>query len=213
MSSAPQKSPVENVLDEITAESGMAVVIVDRNKHVVAMSNDNSICRALNPIDTFVGACAEDCGRAFDRTREAGAPVDYECHAGLQCRSVPLGTGNKQLVAITGRTFVKASKYRQATARAITGDWSSFPPTKIFENVILSGSVGELNRLDRQVGEISKDLFADAAKPSRKETVPVGEPIMPPPPVTGRATNTPDPFESSLLNYKIEPEHPAGEGQ
>ena len=41
-----------------------------------------------------------------------------------------MGTGNKQLVAITGRTFVKASKYIQATARAIGGDWSSFPPTK-----------------------------------------------------------------------------------
>jgi len=116
MSSAPPKSAVENVLDEITAESGMAVVIVDRNTRVVATSNDNSICRALNPPDTFVGACAEDCGRAYDRTREAGAPVDYECHAGLQCRSIPLGTGNKQLVAITGRTFVKASNYKQATA-------------------------------------------------------------------------------------------------
>jgi len=213
MSTLSPKNPIENVLDEITADSGMAVVIIDRNTHVVAMSNDNSICRVLNPPDTFVGACAEDCGRAFERTKEAGAPVDYECHAGLQCRSVPLGTGNKQLVAITGRTFVKASNYRQATARAVNGDWKSFPATKIFENVILSGSVGELNRLDRQVGEISKDLFADAGKRSREVTVPVAEPIMPALPVTGRETNTPDPFESSLLNYKIEPEHPAGEGQ
>src|SRR6476469_6320584 len=170
MSSAPPKSAVENVLDEITAESGMAVVIVDRNTRVVATSNDNSICRALNPPDTFVGACAEDCGRAFDRTREAGAPVDYECHAGLQCRSIPLGTGNKQLVAITGRTFVKASNYKQATARAITGDWSSFPPTKIFENVILSGSVNELNRLDRQVSQIDRELFTNIQK-QPKETV------------------------------------------
>src|SRR6476661_4214906 len=172
MSSAPPKSAVENVLDEITAESGMAVVIVDRNTRVVATSNDNSICRALNPPDTFVGACAEDCGRAYDRTREAGAPVDYECHAGLQCRSVPLGTGAKQLVAITGRTFVKASKYRQATARAITGDWSSFPPTKIFENVILSGSVNELNRLDRQVSELDRELFADILKRTKEIIVP-----------------------------------------
>ena len=210
MSTATPKNPVENVLDEITAESGMAVVIVDRNTHVVAMSNDNSICRALNPPETFVGACAEDCGRAFDRTREAGAPVDFECHAGLQCRSVPLGTGNKQLVAITGRTFVKASKYRQATARAITGDWSSFPPTKIFENVILSGSVNELNRLDRQVSELNSELFTNAAKRPKEITV---QKVEPAPVVAPVERSTPDPFESSLLNYKIEPEHSPGEGQ
>lgn len=209
------KSPIENVLDEITAESGMAVVIVDRNTHVVAMSNDNSICRALNPPDTFVGACAQDCGRAFDRTREAGAPVDFECHAGLQCRSVPLGAGNKQLVAITGRTFVKASNYRQATARAIAGDWSSFPPTKIFENVILSGSVNELNRLDRQVSELNNELFANVGKRSKEVTVHKVEPanIEVPSTVPQTGKQTPDPFESSLLNYKLEPEQTAGEGQ
>lgn len=210
MSTLTPKSPIENVLDEITAESGMAVVIVDRNTHVVAMSNDNSICRALNPPDTFVGACAEDCGRAYERTREAGAPVDFECHAGLQCRSVPMGTGNKQLIAITGRTFVKASKYRQATARAIGGDWSSFPPTKFFENVILSGSVNELNRLDRQVSELDRDLFADTPKRAKEITVQKVEPAPVVPLSDGQA---PDPFESSLLNYKIEPEHAPGEGQ
>src|ERR1044072_3726170 len=101
MSTYVPKNPIESVLDEITAESGMAVVIVDRNTQVLAMSNDNSICRALNPPDTFVGPCAADCGRAFERTKEAGAPVDFECHAGLQCRSVPLAASSKQLVAIT----------------------------------------------------------------------------------------------------------------
>jgi diguanylate cyclase (GGDEF)-like protein len=215
MSTLTPKSPIENVLDEITAESGMAVVIVDRNTHIVAMSNDNSICRALNPPDTFVGACAQDCGRAFDRTREAGAPIDFECHAGLQCRSVPLGTGNKQLVAITGRTFVKASNYRQATARAITGDWSSFPPTKIFENVILSGSVNELNRLDRQVSELNNELFANTGKRTKEVTVQKVEPanVEPSPAAPPSGRQTPDPFESSLLNYKLEPEHAPGEGQ
>jgi diguanylate cyclase (GGDEF)-like protein len=210
MSTATPRTPIENVLDEITAESGMAVVIVDRNTHVVAMSNDNSICRALNPLDTFVGACAQDCGRAFDRTREAGAPVDFECHAGLQCRSVLLGSGNKQLIAITGRTFVKASNYRQATARAITGDWSSFPPTKIFENVILSGSVNELNRLDRQVSELNKELFADVSKRQKEITI---QKVEPSPVIPQTERQTPDPFESSLLNYKLEPEPSTGEGQ
>ena len=210
MSTYAPKDRIESVLDEITAESGMAVVIVDRDTHVVAMSNDNSICRALNPPDTFVGPCAEDCGRAFERSKEAGAPVDFECHAGLQCRSVPLNASSKQLVAITGRTFVKASNYRLATARAASGDWKSFPPTKIFENVILSGSVNELNRLDRQVSELDKQLFADLGK--RSKATPVAP--EPKPQVEELvAGNAPDPFESSLLNYKLEPEPAAGESQ
>jgi diguanylate cyclase (GGDEF)-like protein len=208
MSTSSPRNPIESVLDEITADSGMAVVIVDRNTNVVARSNDNSICRALNPPNTYVGACAEDCGRAFARTREAGSPVDFECHAGLQCRSVPLTGGGKQLVAITGRTFVKARNYRQATARAIDGDWRSFPPTKIFENVILSGSVHELNRLDSRVSELNKELFTDAGKGS------VDSPqLEPSPSVTEAEGLGPDPFESSLLNYKLEPSTSTAEGR
>src|SRR4029079_3307305 len=109
-----------------------------------------------------------------------GAPVDYECHAGLQCRSVPLSAGTKQLVAITGRTFIKASKYRRATSRAIKGYCRSIPPTKICENVILSGSVSELNRLDRQVSELDKQLFTEAGKRAKE---PVAMPIEPEPPI------------------------------
>jgi len=198
METPSPKNTIETALDEITAESGMAVVIVDGNTNVVALSNDNSICRTLNPPDTFVGACAQDCGRAFERAREAGAPVDFECHAGLQCRSVLVS--DKKLVAITGRTFTKASNYREATARAINGDWRSFPPTKFFENVILSGSTSEINRIDRQITELSNDLFRGVTKKPDAKAKPVAErtdfpPVMKPP----------DPFETSLLNYKIEP--------
>jgi diguanylate cyclase (GGDEF)-like protein len=200
MSTSSPKNPIESVLDEITAHSGLAVVIVDRNTNVVAMSNDNSICRALNPPDTFVGPCANDCGRAFERTREAGAPVDFECHAGLQCRSVPVG--DRKLIAITGRTFVKASNYREATARAINGDWRSFPPTKFFENVILSGSMHELSRLDAQVSELNKELFTDVGKRVRETQEPQTETVNLPP---VEEKKVPDPFESSLLNYKLEP--------
>jgi diguanylate cyclase (GGDEF)-like protein len=212
MSAYVPQNPIETVLDEITAESGMAVVIVDRNTQVVAMSNDNSICRSLNPPETFVGACAEDCGKAFERTREAGAPIDFECHAGLQCRSVPLSPTGKQLVAITGRTFVKALNYRQATARAINGDWRSYSPTKFFENVILSGSAGEINRLDRQVSELNKELFADPGKRSKNAAVPPVEPPAEPPVPAGKEPS-PDPFESSMLNFRLDSEHTAEEAQ
>ena len=41
MSTPSPKNTIETALDEITAESGMAVVIVDRDTNVVALSNDN----------------------------------------------------------------------------------------------------------------------------------------------------------------------------
>ena len=198
MSTPSPKNTIETALDEITAESGMAVVIVDRDTNVVALSNDNSICRTLNPPDTFVGACAEDCGRAFERTREAGAPVDFECHAGLQCRSVLVS--DKKLVAITGRTFTKARNYREATARAISGDWRSYPPTKFFDNVILSGSANDLDRIDRQVSELGNELFRGLTKKIETKAKPAPEQADLPP-----VMKPSDPFETSLLNYKIGP--------
>jgi diguanylate cyclase (GGDEF)-like protein len=198
MSTPSPQNSIETVLDEITAESGVAVVIVDQDARVVALSNDNSICRALNPRDEFVGPCANDCGRAFERVQEAGAPVDFECHAGLQCRAVPIA--EKKLVAITGRTFVKASNYREATARAINGDWRAYPPTKFFANVILFGSVHELNKLDRQVGKLDTELFAGLGKKLAETAAREAESKAV---ESDPKTDLPDPFESSLLNYKI----------
>src|SRR5436190_11115581 len=204
MSTSSPKNAVEQVLDEIAADSGLAVVVVDRNSKVVASSNDNSICRALNPPENFVGPCAEDCGRAFARTREAGTAIDYECHAGLQCRAVPLG--GKQLIAITGRTFIKTSSYRKATARAISGDWRSFAPTRIFGNVLLSDSTSQLDRPEQRIGELDPKLFTDAARQARSTTAKDGEHASN---AADAGRKTPDPFESSLLNYKLD--RPAAE--
>lgn len=51
--------------------------------------------------------------------KEAGEAVEYKCFAGLNCKAVPL---SENLVAIVGRTFLKAEDYRNATERAISGD-------------------------------------------------------------------------------------------
>lgn len=77
---------------------------------------------------------------------DAGKTVDYECHAGLSCKAVPVWEGGKPFVAITGRTFLKAERYRKATERAITDDWRQFRPTEFFENVLISGAGHNLER-------------------------------------------------------------------
>jgi len=81
--------------------------------------------------------------------------MKYRCHAGLECVAVPVAIeGRKPLVAITGRTFSRAGDYRRATERAISGDWHKFPPTKFFENVLLSSDVGTVEKAAKRVAAL-----------------------------------------------------------
>jgi diguanylate cyclase (GGDEF)-like protein len=127
-------------IEKIADETGLAIVLMDGNLSVQTEANNNSMCAMLYASEEFAPRCAEFCGRAFQMTDEANEAVSYQCYAGLNCTATPVKSGEKQLVAIIGRTFTKAENYRQATERAITGDWNKFPPTRFFENVLLSSS-------------------------------------------------------------------------
>ncbi|NJM54200.1 MAG: GAF domain-containing protein [Blastocatellia bacterium] len=50
---------------------------------------------------------------------------------------------------------MKAEDYRKATARAIDGDWRIFPPTKLFQNVILSSSEAEISKVSKRLEKLS----------------------------------------------------------
>ncbi|MBS1795058.1 MAG: diguanylate cyclase [Acidobacteria bacterium] len=145
----PIKTAPDNPTEKIAEESGLAVVLVDE-RGSVTRSNNNSICEVLESSEEFAPRCGEFCGRAFEMAQAAGEIVSYQCYAGLDCRAVPLA-GTKKLVAIVGRTFTKAEHYRRATERAIDGDWRRFPPTKFFENVLISGSAGVLEKTAKTV--------------------------------------------------------------
>lgn len=193
---AQTSSEFHNIADS----AGLAVVITDANR-IVAAANDNSICRSLNPPDEFIGKCAEDCGRAFERTREAGGFVDYECHAGLKCRAIMVRTGRSPLVAITGRTFVRSEDYRTATNRAISGDWNTIPPERLFDNVIFSSSPAQIDKLQQRLAELNKEFFAEVVADAANSPA-LTEVVLEVPPVEEKPA-APDPFESSLLNYNI----------
>ena len=97
------------------ADNGVAVALVNAASHEVKTFNNNSICHKLNPTGDFSPECARFCGKAFAEAAKSGKTVGYVCHAGLECRAVRVSKG---LVAIAGRTFVKADNYRKATERA-----------------------------------------------------------------------------------------------
>lgn len=123
---------------------------------IVAAANDNSICRILTESDEFAPDCKRYCGQVFNRAVRSPKPLKFRCHAGLDCIAVPVKVaGHPPLVAITGRAFTKADEYRKATERAITGDWRHLPPTRFFENVLLSSTSQALEKAAKGILDLS----------------------------------------------------------
>lgn len=129
----PEQKKKGKFLDRVASETGVALVVLDADGRQAAAANNNSICRLLYDSKEFGPACARDCGSAFRRVFSAGKAIEFECHAGLHCRAVPVVEKRKKYVVIIGRTFLKAENYRKATERAISGDWKQFKPTEFLK--------------------------------------------------------------------------------
>lgn len=201
MMSTPVKK--EKFLDRLADEQGVAIVVVDAECREVSISNNNSMCRSLYGSKEFGGECAKFCGRAFGMAERAGKPVDYECYAGLSCKAVPVWEGGQQFVAIVGRTFLKAEKYRKATENAITGDWRQFRPTEFFENVLISGSDQPLERIAKRLEKFAKPRDADILELDRLK---VKQPAETPAVTVEQAPREPDPQEINRLIEKFKAE-------
>lgn len=205
MTSAPAKK--EKFLDRLAEENGVAIVVVDAEGSEASVSNNNSMCRSLAGSAEFAPECAKFCGRAFERASAAGGPVDFECHAGLSCKALPVWEGGKQFVAIVGRTFLKADRYRTATEKAITGEWRQFRPTEFFENVLISGSGQTLERVAKKLEKFSVPDRNDILEIERLKVVPIRKPVEEPAPAA------PDPKDINQLieKFKAETERAAGD--
>lgn len=142
-------------LDSVADENGVAIVVLDRSGVETSSSNNNSICKALWNSDEFRPECDQFCGRAFDVSREDEAEYDYECHAGLSCKAVPVADRGKDFVAIVGRVFLKGEHYRKATEKAISGEWSRFKPTEFFENILMSGSAAGIENAAKRLNRFT----------------------------------------------------------
>jgi len=144
--------------DELADKNGVAVVVVDENSSVISESNNNSMCRVLYSSEKFAPECDKFCGKAFKVASEAETSVDYRCYAGLDCRAVPIMINEKtNFVAIVGRVFTKTENYRNATERAISGDWKQFSPTAFFENVLLKGSAKDLETVSKSIENLNEE--------------------------------------------------------
>lgn len=147
---AKRHIPGKAVFDRLAAENGVAIAVVDRSGVETSSSNNNSICETLNPDGLLSPSCSADCGKALERSVEAGTTIQFTCHAGLECRAAEMNNDSHPVAVIIGRTFVRSENYRRATERAVNGDWKRYSPADLFANVLLTGSSGVLDTAAEQ---------------------------------------------------------------
>ena len=126
--------------DSLAESSALALLLVDGYQPpAVAISNNNSICRAFQTSPEHVKLCDPYCGVAHTRALEAGGTVEYKCHAGLSCFAKPVEIGGKRkLAVIGGRAFVTSADYQKLMERFRAGDLQDIVSDEVFGNIIFS---------------------------------------------------------------------------
>ncbi len=151
-----EKSAWKTIEETLADNSGLAVIIVEGEESaVVSASNDNSVCKVLQSSEEFSPMCQSFCGDAFKQAESAGKSINFHCHAGLNYTAVPLPQQN--FVAIIGRTFNKSDDYKNATNRAISGDWKQFKSEVLFENILLQSSLEDTEKLAKRLEHLDED--------------------------------------------------------
>jgi diguanylate cyclase (GGDEF)-like protein len=138
----PERAPAawRETQDSIAGTSGLSLLLVDGiQPPALLISNNNSICQALQSSPEHVGLCDPYCGEAHRRAMSAGTITHYRCHAGLQCFAMPVEIDERrQLAVIGGRAFLTSADYRATAARFREGDLHELLSTDLFSNVIFA---------------------------------------------------------------------------
>jgi diguanylate cyclase (GGDEF)-like protein len=147
----------------LAATSGLSLLLVEgRQPPSLVVSNNNSICQAFQSSPTHAHRCQPDCGEAFDRASQAGEAVQYRCHAGLHCFTMPVQLENeKTLAVIGGRCFVRVADYRALAERIRTGDLNELLSSDLFQNVVFAAQ-HDLEDLAERVADAARHF----ARPS-----------------------------------------------
>lgn len=130
----------KEVQQGIAESSGISLLLVEGYQPpAMAISNNNSICHALQSSPRHGKLCDPYCGEAYARATAAGAITHYRCHAGLQCFAMPVAIdATRELAVIGGRAFVHSSDYRELADRFRSGDLQELFSDELFQNVIFA---------------------------------------------------------------------------
>lgn len=150
----PAPSGWAGLQQEIAESSTISLLLVAGvQPPALAISNNNSICEALQSSPEHVKLCDPFCGKAHQRAIAAKAITHYRCHAGLHCFAMPLDIDSeRRLAVIGGRAFVNGAEYRETAERFRSGDLKSLDSDEVFHNLIFADEVD----LDHAALRISK---------------------------------------------------------
>ena len=143
----------------IADSSGISLLLVEGvQPPALAISNNNSICEALQSSPKHVKLCDPYCGAAHSRATSAKSIVHYRCHAGLQCFAMPVGIDNQRnLAVIGGRAFVSGADYRELAERVRSGDLKDVSAEDLFRNVIFADEAN-LDHAALQVARTAREF-------------------------------------------------------
>ena len=155
----------------LAEESGLAMLLVEGHQPpALVVSNNNSICEAIQSSAEHAALCEPYCGEAHQRALSSAGPAHYRCHAGLHCFAARVQPGNRtDLTVIAGRTFLSVADYRNAAKRFSEGDLSDIPKHGVFDNVIFSSREvldGLADRLERTVRDYNARTTVPATLPA-----------------------------------------------
>ena len=156
----------------IAAQSGLSLLLVEGHQPpALAISNNNSICQALQSSPEHASLCDPFCGIAHLRATTENAVVHYRCHAGLQCFAIPVAIAReRKLVVIGGRAFASGSDYREFVERVRAGDLQDLGTDELFQNVIFAEE-GALDHAALKVTRAAQD-FVEEPQAEAEQTPP-----------------------------------------
>jgi diguanylate cyclase (GGDEF)-like protein len=154
----------------LAAQSGISLLLVEGHQPpALAISNNNSICHALQSSPEHVQLCDPYCGVAHQRAIDRGTVTHYRCHAGLHCFAMPVQLEkNRPLVVIGGRAFLSSADYKTVADRFRVGDLQELVSTEVFRNVIFADEA-DLDHAALRVEAAAKDLAGQRAPTGAKK--------------------------------------------
>lgn len=173
----PKRAPRgwAEVQQSVAEGSGLALLLVEGYQPpALVVSNNNSICEALQSSPEHVRLCDPFCGLAHKRATNEGAVVHYRCHAGLQCFSLPVEINKRQLAVIGGRAFSSSKDYRHFVERVRAGDLQELASDKLFRNVIFADD-GDLDHAALRLSRAVEEFRGKPVEEPRVELPPTGE--------------------------------------
>jgi diguanylate cyclase (GGDEF)-like protein len=165
------------IQESLAGSSGLSVLLVNGYQPpALAVSSNNSICRALQGSPEHVALCDPYCGDAHRRATSAGEVTHYRCHAGLHCFAMPVQLGRtRELAVIGGRAFLTAADYREVVKRIHAGDLRDLQDQDPFANIIFAAP-GELEELAGRLSRATSAYNADSPPPAGAGNEPLPEP-------------------------------------